>query len=146
MRIDFRRWGVFNLVGIGGFVIQICAIALLTRHFGWSAFAATAVGLELAALQNFVGHSLWTWGDRPVPSRVEGRVANVEGPAARLRGWLRRYWRYQLAKTTSLAANLAITTLLIHTGLPAEIANTAAVLACAVPNFLVSERFVFRHG
>ena len=136
MRINFRRWGVFNAVGLGGFVVQVGAIALLTRHFGWSAFVATAVALELAALQNFVGHSFWTWGDRPVPSAVEG-------PATNLRGWLGRYGRYQAAKTASLAANLAITTLLIHAGLPAEIANTAAVLACAIPNFLVSERFVF---
>ena len=126
-----RRWGVFNAVGLGGFVVQICAIALLTRHFGWPPFAATAVALELAALQNFAGHSRWTWGDRP---------------ATNLRGWLRRYWRYQLAKTASLAANLILTTLLIHAGLPAEIANTAAVLACAIPNYLAAERFVFRHG
>jgi hypothetical protein len=27
--------------------------------------------------------------------------------------------------------------------MPAEIANTAAVLACAIPNFLVSEHLVF---
>ncbi len=128
MGIDFRRWGVFNAVGVGGFVVQVGAIALLTRHFGWPAFAATAVALELAALQNFVGHNRWTWRDRP---------------AAGWRDWLRRYWRYQVAKTASLAANLAITTLLIHLGLPAEIANTAAVLACAVPNYLASERFVF---
>ena len=140
MRIDFRRWGVFNVVGLGGFIVQICAIALLPRHFGWSAFAATAVGLELATLQNFVGHSVWTWGDRP----VEGAVESVEGRAARVRGWLSRYWRYQLAKTTSLAANLAITTLLIHADLPAEIANTAAVLACAIPNYLAAEHLVFR--
>jgi putative flippase GtrA len=146
VRIDFRRWGVFNMVGFAGFVVQIGAIALLTRHYGWSALAATAVGLELAALQNFVGHSLWTWGDRPVPSGVEGPVASaVERPGARLRAWLRRYWRFQLAKTASLAANLAITTLLIHADVPAEIANTAAVLACALPNFLASEHLVFRH-
>jgi len=144
VRINFRRWGVFNAVGLGGFVVQIGAIALLTRHFGWSAFAATAVALELAALQNFAGHSFWTWGDRPVPSSVEGPVPSaVEGPATNLRGWLSRYGRYQAAKTASLAANLAITTLLIHAGLPAEIANTAAVLACAIPNYVVSERFVF---
>jgi putative flippase GtrA len=141
--IDFRRWGVFNVVGLGGFLVQIGAIALLTRHFGWPAFAATAAALEVAALQNFVGHSRWTWGDRPVPSLVEGPVpSSVEGPV-NLRGWLRRYWRYQVAKTASLGANLAITTLLIYAGLPAEIANTAAVLACAIPNYLVSERFVF---
>jgi putative flippase GtrA len=127
---------VFNVVGVGGFVVQIAAIALLTRHLGWPAFAATAVALELAALQNLLAHSRWTWGDRPVPSDVEGAATN-------LGGWLRRYWRYQVAKTASLAANLAITALLINAGLPPEIANTAAVLACAIPNFLVSERFVF---
>ena len=130
---------MFNAVGLGGFALQIGAIALLTRHFGWPPFVGTAVALELAAIQNFVGHSRWTWGDRPVTS-------SADGPATTLRGWLRRYWRYQLAKTASLVANLIITTLLIHAGLTAEIANTAAVLACAIPNYLVSEHFVFRHG
>jgi putative flippase GtrA len=139
VRINFRRWGVFNVVGIGGFITQIGTITLLTRYFGWSGFPATIVALELAALQNFVGHSRWTFGDRPV-TRI------VEGPAASLRGWLRRFWRYQLAKTASLVANLVITTLLIHAGLPAEFANTAAVLACAIPNYLVSERLVFDGG
>ena len=128
MDINFRRWGVFNAVGLGGFVVQLAAIALLTRHFGWPVFFATAFALELAALQNFVAHSRWTWGDKP---------------ATGAREWLRRYGRYQGVKTASLAANLAITAALAHLGLPAEIANTAAVLACAVPNYLASERFVF---
>jgi putative flippase GtrA len=119
---------MFNAVGLAGFVVQVGAIALLTRHFHWPAFAATAIALELAALQNFAGHSRWTWGDKP---------------AAGVRAWLRRYARYQGAKTASLAVNLAITTLLISTGVPAEVANTAAVLACAIPNYLVSERLVF---
>lgn len=118
---------MFNAVGLAGFIVQIAAIALLTRHVGWPAFAATAVALELAALQNFLAHSRWTWGDR----------------STNLRGWMRRFARYQAAKTASLLANLAITTLLIHAGLPAEIANTAAVLACAIPNYLVSEHLVF---
>ena len=131
MRLDLRRWGVFNLVGFGGFVLQIGAITVMTRLLEWSPFAATAVALELAALQNFIFHSRWTWGDRRERS---------------IRGWLRRYSRYQLAKTASLVANLAITTLLTHSGLPAEIANTAAVLLCAVPNYLVSEHLVFHHS
>ena len=139
MRINFRRWGVFNAVGLGGFVTQIGTLALLTRCLDWPAFPAIAVALELAALQNFLGHSRWTFGDRQVQRISQGRAASV-------RGWLGRYWRYQLAKTASLAANLAITTLIIYTGLPAEIANTAAVLACAIPNYLVSERLVFRHS
>jgi putative flippase GtrA len=135
VRIDFRRWGVFNAVGIGGFITQIAVIALLTRHFGWPAFIATAVALEIAALQNFAGHSRWTFSDRPMARNVTAAV--------RVGGWLRRYWRYQLAKTASLAANLAMTTLLMHFGVPAEIANTAAVLACAIPNYLLSDRLVF---
>jgi putative flippase GtrA len=134
--INLRRWGVFNVVGLGGFVVQIAAVALLTRHFGWPALAATVVALELAALQNFLAHSRWTWGDRPVPM-------SIEGSGTAWRAWLGRYWRYQMAKTVSLAANLAMTWLLISAGLPPEIANTAAVLGCAIPNFLVSERFVF---
>ena len=86
---------MFNVVGAGGFVVQIGTIALLTRHFGWPAFVATAVALELAALQNFLAHSRWTWGDRPVPSNVEGVApSGVEGPEINLRGWPRRYWRY----------------------------------------------------
>ena len=131
MWINYRRWGVFNAVGFLGFITQIAAIAVLTRGFGWSGIAATAAGLELAALQNFIGHSRWTWSERPAPG---------------LRGWLRRYGRYQVAKTASLAASLAITSALIYAGLPPEIANTAAVLACAIPNYLVSERFVFQQG
>jgi len=119
---------VFNAVGLAGFVVQVAAIAVLTRQFGWPALAATAVGLELAALQNFIGHSRWTWRDRPT---------------AGVREWLERYGRYQAAKTASLTANLAITTLLVQASLPAEIANTAAVLACAIPNYLLSDRLVF---
>ena len=128
MWINYRRWGVFNAVGFLGFITQLAAIAVLTRGFGWPGFAATVVGLELAAFQNFAGHSRWTWSERPAPN---------------LRGWLGRYGRYQVAKTASLAANLAITSVLIYAGLSPEIANTAAVLACAIPNYLASERFVF---
>ena len=128
MRLDLQRWGVFNLVGVAGFVLQIAAIAALTRAAGWTPFMATAVALEGTALVNFVSHSRWTWGDRPETS---------------LGGWLRRYGRYQAAKTVSLAASLVMTTALSHGGLPVELANTLAVLVCAVPNFLVAERMVF---
>jgi len=131
VRVSFRRWGVFNLVGFAGFIVQIGAIALLTRRFGWTPFAAAAVALEVAALQNFLVHSHWTWGDRRATS---------------LRGWLRRYWKYQAAKTASLLANLGITTVLVYAGMPAELANTAAVLACAIPNYLMFEHLVFRHS
>ena len=128
MKTAFRRWGVFNVVATCGFAVQIAAIALLTRRFGWSTIAATTVALELAALQNFIGHSTWTWHER--------RTTSIRGLAA-------RFGRYQVAKSASLTANLLITVLLVRAGLPSEIANTVAVLLCAVPNYLVSSHFVF---
>jgi putative flippase GtrA len=128
VRTRLRRWCAFGLVGFGGFLIQIGAIAVLTRLAECPPIVATAVALELAAVHNFIGHSRWTWNDRRAES---------------LRDWLGRYWRYQATKTASLGANLGITTLLVHAGLPVEIANCMAVAACMFPNYLVAERFVF---
>ena len=128
MRLQLRRWGVFNAVASGGFVIQIAAIALLTRRFGWTPLAATAVGVELAALHNFFGHSRWTWRDVPVYG---------------VRGLLFRYLKYQLAKTASLVLNVAVTVLLSRLlGFPVEAANVGAVVLCSLPNYFMLERFV----
>jgi putative flippase GtrA len=123
-----RRWGVFNLVGLGGFLVQLATIALLTRRFGWPAAAATAVGLEAAVIHNFFGHSRWTWADQA----VEGARASI-----------RRWWRFQFAKALSLGVNVAITQALALCGLPVEVANALAVAACALPNFIVADRLVF---
>jgi len=123
-----RRWGLFNLVGLGGFVLQLTTIALLTRRYDWSVAAATTVGLEVAFLHNLLAHTRWTWRDYPLRD---------------WRDWLRRWWRYQMAKTASLCANIAITAALAGIAhLPVELANIAAVLACAIPNFFIAEWFV----
>jgi putative flippase GtrA len=130
VRFSFRRWGVFSLVGVGGFVLQVGTIALLTRWLGWPSLIATAVGLEIAAFHNFIGHNQFTWKECPPRSGRE---------------WIRRYLRYQVAKTTSLAASLAVTMIVnAITPLPLEIANTIAVVLCALPNYLLTERLVFR--
>jgi putative flippase GtrA len=129
MAVNFRRWGVFSLVGVGGFVLQVGTIALLTRVFGWSPLIATAVGLELAAFHNFIGHNKLTWKDRPARS---------------IREWIDRYVKYQITKTTTIGASFTMTLLVIAaTPLAPEIANTIAVLACALPNYLLTERLVF---
>ena len=128
MRFDLHRWGVFSLVGFGGFILQLSTVAALTRVFGWSAALATAIALEGAATYNFFGHSWWTWrGGRPHGAR----------------GWLVRYGRYQAAKTTSLAASFAAAAFLIWWGMPPEVANIAAVLLCSIPNYLLAENYVF---
>ena len=111
-------------------MLQLGTIALLTRWLGWPSVGATAVGLEIAAFHNFIGHNQFTWKECPPRSGRE---------------WIRRYLRYQLAKTASLAASLAMTLILnATTSLPLEIANAIAVVLCALPNYLLTERLVFR--
>jgi putative flippase GtrA len=121
---------VFSLVGVGGFVLQVGTIALLTRGLGWPSLIATAAGLEIAAFHNFIGHNQFTWKESPPCSGRE---------------WIRRYLRYQVAKTASLGASLALTMIFsTTTPLPLEIANTIAVVLCSLPNYLLTERLVFR--
>jgi putative flippase GtrA len=124
-----RRWGLFNLVGAGGFVLQMAVLATLTRLAGWHYGPASVVAIELAIIHNFVAHGRWTWGDRAPRSRHER---------------LRTFGRYQLAKTASLIANVALTAWLVRSaGLPVEAASGAAVLALSVVNFLVADALVF---
>ena len=129
MRIDRRRWGVFNLVGFGGFILQLSTVAALTRVFGCSAMLSTAMALEVAATHNFIGHSCWTWGYRRPQS---------------VHGWLARFGRYQAAKATSLAGSFAAASFLVWHGVPPELGNMAAVLLCSIPNYLLAENYVFQ--
>jgi putative flippase GtrA len=76
-----------------------------------------------------MGHCRWTWAD----ARPRGA-----------RGWLTRFGRYQAAKTTSLAASFGAASFLIWCGTPPEIGNVAAVLLCAIPNYLLAENYVFQ--
>lgn len=124
------RWGRFNLVGLGGFLLQLAVLSLLTRRFGWHPMAATAVGLQLATLHNFAGHSLFTWSDRP---------------ALGFRAHARRLGRYQIAKAASLAANVGLTIWLASSlRMPIELANAAAVAVLSIANFLITDRVVFQ--
>jgi putative flippase GtrA len=124
-----RRWGLFNLIGCGGFVVQMATLSLLTRGFGWQYGWATALAIELAILHNFAAHTRWTWGDR--------RPAGGRALAA-------MFARYQFAKSLSIAANLAITAWLVsHISVPVEAASAAAVLCLSVVNFLIADALVF---
>lgn len=124
------RWGRFNLVGLAGFILQVSTLSLLTRHFGWHPMLATAVGLQIAVLHNFAGHSRWTWPDRP---------------AVGFRDLASRFGRYQVAKAVSLVANAGLTTWLAwRLRVPVELANAAAVAGLSLVNFLVTDRLVFQ--
>ena len=124
-----RRLGVYNLVGLGGFILQLAVIAVLTRVFGWHYAVATIVGLQAAIVHNFFGDCRWTWADRPVKTPQErlGRAA-----------------KYQAARSAALVVNVALTAVFVaNLGVQPETANVMAVVCCSLINFTFADRVVF---
>ena len=68
------RMGRFALVGLGGLVIQMIALDVLTRVAALDYRAATVLAVEAAILHNFVWHERWTW---QVPPGAGGRLARA---------------------------------------------------------------------
>ena len=119
-------------MGCAGFIVQISALAWLTRSWGWHYLAATAVAMEIVIVQNYLAHSRWTWADRPATTSRERLMRPV---------------RYQGAKTLSLALNVTLTALFVSwVGVPPEAANLLAVLVCASLNYAAADRLVFREA
>lgn len=123
-----QRWWRFNLVGIGGFVLQLCVLWILARIFGMHYLIATALAVEIAVLHNFVWHEAWTW-----------RSLSTQGRWQRL-------LRFNLANGfVSIASNLLFTVLFMQwLRLPLLAANAAAVILMALLNFALAESWVFR--
>ena len=119
----------FLVVASGGFLLQTTIVALLTHRAAVAAELATAIGVELAVVHNFLWHERWTWGDRPAaaPSRVHRFVA------------------YQLVTgSMSLAGNVAFVSAAVHAfGADAAIANVLAVVAMSAANYAIADRWVF---
>jgi putative flippase GtrA len=127
-----RRWGLFNLVGLAGFILQLTAIALLTRVWGLHYLAATVIGMQAAIVHNYFAHSRWTWADRPALTEGERRM---------------RPLRYGGVKTVSLGVNVILTAGFVsQASLPPEVANVLAVAFCALLNYAAADRLVFRSG
>jgi putative flippase GtrA len=127
---NWSRWGVFNLVGILGFAVQLGALFALKSFAGLSYLKATGIAVECAVLHNFVWHESVTWKDIAAPSG---------------RGVLGRLLRFHLANgIISILGNTAITWLLVErVRCPYLLANAMSVAACSVGNFLAGDRFVF---
>src|SRR5579871_4343659 len=123
-----QRWWRFNVVGIGGFVLQLCMLWILARILGVHYLIATALAVEIAVLHNFAWHEAWTW-----------RSLSTEGR------W-RRLLRFNLANGfVSIASNLVFTVLFMQwMKLPLLAANAAAVMLMALLNFALAESWVFR--
>jgi putative flippase GtrA len=92
------RFLAFNVVGLGGFAVQLGALWVLS---GVSALPlATLLAVELALLHNFFWHQRWTWRDRP-----SGGIQET----------LARLVRFHAANgVVSLVGNVVITTALVQ--------------------------------
>jgi putative flippase GtrA len=112
-----------------GFLIQTSIVALLTSRAHVAAELATAIGVELAVINNFLWHERWTWGDRF--ERTQSR--------------LRRFAAYQLATgSVSLAGNVLLASAAVHVlGMDATLANVLAVIAMSLANYSIADRLIF---
>src|SRR5262245_51328647 len=121
----------FIAVATGGFLIQTTVVALLTGQASAAPELATAIGVELALLHNFLWHERWTWSDR------------LAGSGSRLQ----RFAGYQLATgSTSIIGNIVLVSAAVRAfGLDATAANVVAVGVMSVTNYLIADRWVFRH-
>jgi putative flippase GtrA len=122
------RWLKFNTVGVGGAVVQLCALWMLHHFTSISYILAVAIAVEIAILHNFVWHEAWTWRGKPVEDRG------------------RRLFRFHVANGfVSIVSNVVLTYLYKEVaGLPLLAANLAAIVTAALLNFWVAHAWVFR--
>jgi putative flippase GtrA len=124
----FIRWGKFNFVGVMGMLLQLSALALISRCAPGHSLLATVAAIELALLHNFVWHTRYTWRDRRDGSPL----------------WIQCI-RFHLSNgLVSMVGNLAIMRILVEEAhmllLPA---NLFAILCCSVANFYLGDRWAF---
>lgn len=121
------RWWRFSIVGLCGFLLQMAALALFRRLCGVHYLLASAGALELTLLHNFLWHRRYTWRDR--------RADNALSQLARF---------HLLNGAVSFAGSLSIVRLLVNSlrvGL--LLANSAAVICCALANFVLGNLWAF---
>jgi putative flippase GtrA len=126
------HWIKFNVVGVLGFALQAGALFALTHNsHPISYLTATALAVELAILNNFFWHQLWTWRDRPSSTVNET---------------LRRLAKFNLTTgLVSIVGNLIFMSILVgRLGVAIVLANLISVLTCSLLNFILADRLAFR--
>jgi putative flippase GtrA len=119
----------FSIVGALGIAVQLGMLEVLTRA-GLDYLLGTVLAVEAAVLHNFLWHQRYTWRDRASAHRWD---------------FLARMVRFHMTNgAMSLAGNaLAMRLLVGELRLPVLPANFAAITACWLLNYLLSDRVVF---
>ena len=126
------RFGRFSLVGTMGAILQLTLVWLLTNCFGILSTAAMLVAVEITILHNFAWHERFTWGNRGLKSSRQLAL---------------RLWRFHAGNgLVSLAGNtIFIYCLVERLKAPVLPAAMGAIVICSLENFLIADRWVFRH-
>jgi putative flippase GtrA len=127
---DLRAWLKFNVVGIVGMGVQLSVLTILRSALAWPIRISTLIAVECAVLQNFVWHERWTWAHRQLD----------------LRGIPVRLLKFNVSNgLVSIAGNLVFMELLaVRLHLNYLFSNIAAIGACALFNFLIAHKLVFK--
>ena len=144
-------WLKFNTVGALGAGVQAAALWLLMNVFRVHYLIATPIAVEAAILHNFAWHFHWTFNNQRWTFADQGSVrrdfTNVAPPPSGNSGWVRAFCRFQLsAGLISIPENLLMMWLLIeHLQLQPLLANVFSIILCSTANYLLADRFSFRH-
>jgi putative flippase GtrA len=130
-RVGFiMRWLKFNFVGAGGVLVQL-GLLEAWMHFNLGNYLlGTALAVEAALVHNFGWHCLYTWRDRPAPTKFAIAMRAV---------------RFHLSNgAVSLIGNLLLMRLLVTVlSVPVLWANIVAIAVCSTINFLLGDKYVF---
>jgi len=115
-----------------GAILQLTLVWLLTECFGILSTAAVLVAVEVTILHNFAWHERFTWSHRGFKSS---------------RQLVQRLWRFHAGNgLVSLAGNTALMYCLVERlKAPVLPAAAGAIVICSFANFLIADRWVFRH-
>ena len=109
-------------------LVQLAALALISRWSSGHYLYATIAALELTLLHNFVWHLHYTWRDRRNDSSL-----------------LEQLLRFQLSNgLISLLGNVTLMRILVREErFPLLLANGTAILCCSIVNFLLGNKWTF---
>ncbi|HEY3928772.1 MAG TPA: GtrA family protein [Candidatus Koribacter sp.] len=124
------RWFKFNLVGLGGALVQLGLIEAWMHFSLGNYLLGTMVAVEATLLHNFGWHCAYTWRDRR---------------AQRMKTIVARAVRFQVSNgAVSMVGNLVLMRVLVSAlRAPVLVANLVAIVVCSTANFFLGDRFVF---
>jgi putative flippase GtrA len=111
-----------------GMVVQLTALAVISRCAPGHYLYASAAAVELAVLHNFVWHVHYTWRDRREHSSL-----------------LSQLMRFHLSNgLVSILGNLVLMRILVQQAhLPLLASNGIAIGCCSVVNFCLGDSWAF---